>query len=117
MKYIYFKFIDDYIPKNLDEVVGTCQEWCETMHEAFPELKIVKGVVHSWNNQDNYCGIEKEYPHYWLETDEGEKIDPTRHQFCLIEPIKYRRIDKCFGRCINCGRYISTPICEFCLEG
>ena len=76
----------DYIQNLVDtkyqgdarRTLGRCKEEVEAMHEAFPELVIVKGFVYvDWGP-----GYENERirEHWWLKDTEGKIIDPTAGQ-------------------------------------
>jgi hypothetical protein len=92
--------------QSFDDALGTCQEVVAEMKAAFPELLIKKGVVYSKNNPDNYDKqTPKEYPHWWLEAEKGEIVDPTVQQFTLIGEVIYKEIKNPTFRCKGCGGY------------
>jgi hypothetical protein len=99
-----------------------CVETCKDMQEVFPELSIVKGVVFSHTNLDNYGDTPTEYPHCWLIDKNGGIVDPTRSQFILLGKLEYKShtdavefIDKCRG----CGTYFdsrNSKLSHYCGE-
>ncbi len=69
--------LDNYtqwIAQNVGEDKGyaKCQEICQAMQEAFPELTMRKGIFHSvlWG----------ERTHWWLRAPCGRLVDPTGRQ-------------------------------------
>lgn len=115
----YQEWIEENIPQDPEAQLGKCMEFCEIVRKQFPELKIVKGVVRSEHNADNYGGILKEYPHAWLEAPDGEIVDPAQGQFCLIEPIERVRFPENatkMQRCLICGGYF-TDVHDGCRHG
>ena len=95
MKKQYQDWIDDYL-KRVKYPLGKCRSACEEMLKAFPELHEVRGHV--------YCAWGKR-GHIWLETDAGEKVDPTVSQFSsAVEYESWKPGDAvCVGKCMNCG--------------
>lgn len=96
----YREFIDQNYA-SYEQCYGRCHEASARMKESFPELNIVKGWVFcSWGRRD----------HSWLETVDGEKIDPTGKQFpgwpMLIYEAWQSGMEVCVGRCMNCGNDI-----------
>ena len=91
-----------WIAENVDgNGYGQCLEVTLQMQHAFPELQRIKGHY--------YCAIWGERCHWWLQTADGEVVDPTAMQFpskgtgvyvplCSDEP-------EPIGRCVNCGEY------------
>lgn len=82
------------------------------MVQAFPELRIAKGMV---------LTIEKMewYQHQWCVDQDNRIVDPTADQWTKI--IEYKEIKsedaKPIGKCPNCGEWIfeggySTDICS-----
>jgi hypothetical protein len=87
------------------------------MRLVFPELKEKNGVVFSFQNADNLSGVHpKEYAHRWLATEDGEIVDPTVSQYCLLGDLQYREIDGSKGvwRCRGCGDWQTGPDNYFC---
>lgn len=90
------EWIDAYVARN-KSVFGKCKEATEEMAAAFPELKRVPGHVEvmGWGRR----------AHWWLETADGEIVDPTVSQFPMVfeyepfEPGSPVRV----GRCMDCG--------------
>lgn len=103
----YLDWIKTNVPQDPNDVLAQCTTYVPLMHRTFPELIVCKGVVYSEHNVDNYVGICKEYLHMWL-THNGIIIDPTKHQFHLIEPLIYKEFPASVTKvekCHYCGRY------------
>ena len=107
----YNKYINDNFPKDPFLLEGKCVDFSRKMNKCFPELIFVFGLVESEFNNDNFefngKKIIKQYPHAWLETFDGNILDPTINQFILIKNIKYKKFkkdDTYTGSCHNCGR-------------
>ena len=120
MKEEYSKWITDNYPSTA-EAYGQCYNATEEMKKVFPELIQVKGYYHSplW-------GVRQ---HWWLQTTDGEIIDPTQHQFPGINLLdipdkeNYQELtEEPIGKCINCGKLIfeneySSNICSrYCAD-
>lgn len=84
-----------------------CKEASAKMKEDFPELKRVRGHV--------YTPVE--YQHWWLTTENGDIVDPTKHQFDII--IEYAERDESepepTGKCFECGDFCFANK-NFCSE-
>jgi len=95
--------------RNLDmtytKAYGNCKEVCEGMKKRFPELRLVRGHY--------YCAVWSKRGHWWLETESGERIDPTAMQFPSKGKGVYEEWDDSqpepTGMCPNCG--------ELCYNG
>ena len=92
----YQRWIQNYNGR----IYRKCKEVSEEMQKAFPELKIVKGMVTIIENL-------KEYQHQWLIDINNNIVDPTAKQWAGI--VDYRPIDENdleqipTQRCHNCG--------------
>jgi len=100
MKPEYQQFIDQHYP-DYEHAYGKCHSAAEHMQSVFHELRIVKGWVFcSWGQRD----------HVWLETSEGERVDPTGKQFPGWPNLPYEEwkpgMPVCVGTCCNCGEDI-----------
>lgn len=91
-----------WIATNVDNPRNKCRDYSHAMAAAFPELKLVRG-----HYIDLYNGTPD--PHWWLETSEGEKVDPTLAQFLDGGRGQYIPWDESnpepTGKCMNCGGY------------
>jgi hypothetical protein len=87
--------------QNLPECpAGLCHSVAVQMREAFPELTLVRGHYVVW-------GDEKQYPHWWLTTPDGEIVDPTAAQFGGMPGEYVPHVgDEPTGRCLDCGLYV-----------
>lgn len=77
------------------------------MSEAFPELRLAKGLV-----DVHFSGIgPSPRAHWWLVDSAGSIVDPTAEQW--ERPLtNYREIEPDYerlGRCMNCGKDIWGP--------
>lgn len=88
-----------YIERNYPNAAcakNRCKDASLFMKEEFPELLIAKGYY--------VCPIGGRIEHWWLETDNGEIIDPTYIQFPTIGNYKKLTGDDCpIGKCRHCG--------------
>ncbi len=95
---------------------GHCYSACEEMQKKFPELILIRGhvVTGTWwkifgGDPDQY--LDPGNGHFWLETKQGEIVDPTRGQFHTPEDTLYLAFDESksntlpTGKCPNCGDY------------
>lgn len=82
---------------------GLCSSVTLEMQAAFPELHRVRGHVID-------VADDQQYPHWWLQTDDGDIIDPTVGQFAGIPSIRYVRwregTKEPTGKCHDCGGYV-----------
>lgn len=94
----YNKWIDENVE---GEGLGKCKEITEKMSKCFPELKRVRGHY--------ICPIWKEREHWWLVTNDGKIVDPTKRQFPSKGIGEYVLWDESkevpTGKCPNCGKY------------
>lgn len=78
---------------------GGCAEITLAMQSAFPELHRVRG-----HYDDAIWGLRD---HWWLETQDGEIVDPTAMQFPTKGSGEYIEWDDSrpepTGKCPNCG--------------
>lgn len=96
----YQTWIKNYLARHNGAVLGRCRDATEEMQRDFPELRIRKGHIYdlSWGQRG----------HWWLETSDGEIVDPTASQFpALMEYEEWKpgrpvRV----GKCMNCGKDI-----------
>lgn len=93
---------------------GHCHSACIEMLQAFPDLILVRG----WTVSPEYADVAAENieeldpgdGHYWLETADGQIVDPTAQQFRSTNP-HYVAFDESkahtlpTGKCPNCGDY------------
>lgn len=82
------------------DTAGQCAEKTLTMLLAFPELRRVRGHYE--------CYITgKSHPHWWLESPEGNVVDPTCDQFPSAGNGDYieHTGPEPTGKCPNCGGY------------
>src|SRR5262245_48760768 len=75
----YAAWILDYLDSG-QPVVGYCQQVCESMLRAFPELELRGGSVRTPLGRDL---------HYWLRSPSGAIVDPTEAQFGKLSPDDY----------------------------
>jgi hypothetical protein len=96
--------------------VGMCKAISTSMHEEFPELRLVRGHY----SADFFDGDgAKEWPHWWLEDAKGVVIDPTVAQWPDkgIHGIYVEHTGpEPTGRCVNCGGYCYGPDPILCSE-
>lgn len=80
-----------------------CEKATLRMSSIFPELIRVRGLAHV---KEPFDLSPTKTPHWWLETPEGDIVDPTEHQF-PTEILKYDPVDESkgnpTGKCPNCG--------------
>jgi hypothetical protein len=79
--HMYHVWINYNVPQMPSEQADRSEEFVPLMAAAFPELKIVKGVIKSKSG----C-----YQHTWLVTPKEEVIDPTARQFHLLGELEYK---------------------------
>ena len=95
----YQEYIDE-LELTPEMAYGQCEFVCRKMIAAFPELELVRG--HYW---DLEWGKRQ---HWWLQTQEGEIVDPTEIQFPMgmkeHEPWD-ESLPEPTGMCPNCGEY------------
>jgi hypothetical protein len=88
-----------WVAANVPDAYGTCKEVTQSMVEAFPELRRVRGHY--------YCGIWGERQHWWCVSPAGEIVDPTAAQFPskgLGEYVEWvEGTEEPTGMCPNCG--------------
>lgn len=104
----YEQYMQDTFSQDPNEQWLKCVDWCKQMQKEFPELRLVKGCVYSHQNLDNISSrYPKQYPHAWLETAEGKKIDPTVLQFSLLGKLIYDEWETPpeTRPCNGCGQY------------
>lgn len=77
----YALWIEAYLVRNFGDVWMKCLEACEEMSQAFPELRMVKGIAVSSVSRKRWC-------HCWCVAPDGTIIDPTVVQFGGI-PVVY----------------------------
>lgn len=92
----------EWILKNVKhDGYGQCQIATKTMAKAFPELTRVRGHY--------FCPVWGERPHWWLVTQDGEIVDPTKNQHPSKGKGHYEPWDESqpepTGICPNCGEY------------
>lgn len=96
-----------WITANVDDPYRTCVEVTKRMALAFPELRRVRG---------HYIVGMHEHPHWWLETQGGDVVDPTSAQFppggVYFEHVGPEPV----GKCPNCGGYVYPPSSSVCSE-
>ncbi len=94
----YILWIEQY-RQRIPSTLGRCREASAKMHEAFPELRIVKGHV--------YCQWGKR-SHSWLQCDDGTVVDPTADQFgVILDYEEWNPGDEVrVGKCMECGENI-----------
>jgi hypothetical protein len=93
----YKNWIDKWLLTS--DPLGRCQYVTSEMQKAFPELIRVRG---------HYFDVMwGERQHWWLETTEGEIVDPTASQFPTKGNGYYEKWDESqeepCGKCMNCG--------------
>lgn len=80
-----------------------CAEATLAMSLEFPELLRVRGLA---SVEEPYGLPPTRTPHWWLETFDGEVIDPTAHQY-PTRVLQYEAVDEerggPTGKCPNCG--------------
>jgi hypothetical protein len=94
----YSAWIEVYVLRENDVLLGKCRTACEEMLGVFPELKLVRGHVY-----DAYWGKRG---HFWLMMEDAKIIDPTRGQF-PARSIQYEAWEPSVpvkvGKCMECG--------------
>lgn len=79
---------------------GKCEFYSKKMIKRFPELILVRG-----HYDDPIRGATE---HWWLKTEVGKIVDPTKAQF--ISGFDYTELDKNSpeptGKCPECGEYV-----------
>ena len=99
------RYADWITQQCVGDMYGKCAEVTQAMVAAFPELRRVRGHVHSaiHTTLTNPQG----YPHWWCVTSAGVIVDPTASQFPC--PVMYEAWDESLneptGKCPNCGDY------------
>ena len=91
-----------WIAENITEnPYGKCHELSKKMLESFPELKLVRGHY--------VCPIWGKRGHWWLVTEDGENVDPSKRQFPSGGTGKYilwnEGDEEPTGLCMNCSEY------------
>ena len=107
---------------------GRCLSSCRDMQSVFPELMLVRGgVVNVAWMVDHDSGqpaidlINPDDGHFWLETEDGLIVDPTRKQFCEGE-LHYIAFNESLahtlptGKCMNCGNHCYEGRTMLCSE-
>ena len=110
---MYEDWIRDYVARTKD-ILSQCKQATAEMSVAFPELRRCRGWV------TLSSGLERE--HFWMETSEGEIVDPTVSQFTTTTFYKgcggvkfYLEYDpemhgpEPVGKCMACGAYCYPP--------
>lgn len=92
----YDAWIEKFIAEGR-EIHGMCCSTCELMQMDFPELVLHGGYVQTALGTDL---------HYWLETPDGEIIDPTESQFGGLQLDDY----------VDCGLTDPMEILHWYLE-
>ena len=94
----YLKWIDLNVS---EDGYGKCSEITLMMERKFPELHRVRGHY--------YCLIWGERTHWWLVTQNGDIVDPTKEQFPSKGTGKYvewpEGDQEPTGKCPNCSGY------------
>lgn len=94
-----------------------CFDFTAIMQKDFPELTVRIGYVFSFENRDNaHPDFPKQYPHAWLTDKQGNIIDPTVLQFCLLGELHYKEaaLEDMTNRCEGCGQFTSERYCGKC---
>jgi hypothetical protein len=96
------KIYQDYINQIPNDIRKgrNCREVTKDMQLQFPELNRVKGHY--------LCLVTNSmYTHWWMESKEGDIIDPTSEQFTFLGGVylKYEG-EEPTGKCLNCGNLI-----------
>lgn len=83
---------------------GKCKEMSEALVAADSTLTLVRGHYHdfAWGEQ----------PHWWVKTQNGEIIDPTKNQFPSRGIGTYVEFDGNI-ECSNCGKNIKEEDASF----
>lgn len=93
----YDEWIDAYVART-PIVRGSCGSATREMNEAFPELHRVTGFVTTMMGETS--------EHFWLETSDGDVVDPTASQFRggVLEYRAFQPGDEVrVSRCMQCG--------------
>jgi hypothetical protein len=78
---------------------GNCKENCLKMQEEFPELELIRGHVLTAHDP-------KEWTHWWLQSPEGEVVDPTVSSTLILAYMPWEEgSQEPIGKCPNCGEY------------
>jgi hypothetical protein len=93
----YTEWIAANVPANPR---GLCRSVTEQMQAAFPELRRVRGFFES--------ALDAKVTHWWLETVDGQVVDPTAAQFQTTFEATYAAYagPDPMGQCANCGELI-----------
>ena len=106
MKQEYQNWIDNYLSTH-KFCAGLCFSASALMLKSFPELILTRGYVYDIHG--------KKHNHWWLQTIDGEVIDPTASQFIIIGDasfLKYEEYNESrhgplpTGKCMNCGKHV-----------
>lgn len=105
---VYVRFMKSHFPQTLQGQWLNCREFSIRMFRYFTELEMKIGYVYSHQNIDNYSKkYPKQYPHCWLETEDGVKVDPTVLQFALLGELHYVETGLSpSGSCMGCGNLL-----------
>lgn len=88
----YQAWVDANVP---DQCAGLCVDITTQMQAAFPELRRVRGHF--------ICPLNGDISHWWLETADGQVVDPTGHQFAYAGGYREYTGPEPTGQCLDCG--------------
>ena len=91
-----------------EQAYGACYKTCVEMQAVFPELILTKGYYLCYRR-----GVRN---HWWLKTEDGQVIDPTKNQFPSNGIGFYQEFEENepipTGKCHNCGDFCYNN--DFC---
>ena len=79
---------------------GKCKAACDALQKIMPELTLHRGWYHQPGWPRNSC------QHWWLQTPEGEIVDPTALQFPDPHVKEYYEEFDGMCECEECGKEI-----------
>ena len=119
----YKDWIAANLPQDPNICMGKCPEYTEILVRQFPELQRVRGHVFWDFDEIDQIKYPDGYPHWWCVSPDGEIVDPTLPQFCLVTGLRYEAWDESrtepTGKCPNCGKYCYDDnycCCKSCEE-
>jgi len=100
----YNQWIYKHYPTSVS-AYRACEEATKLMAQQFPELKRIRGMI---DVEEPYDLPPTRVPHWWLETEHSDIVDPTAHQY-PTKILKYIPWDESkgepTGKCPNCGDF------------
>jgi hypothetical protein len=93
---------NEWIRIHVQNTHRTCREVTQSMAEAFPDLKRIRGHY--------CCPVSGTQPHWWLIDSQGSIVDPTANQFPSRgtgDYVEYAGPEPT-GKCLDCGELVYT---------